>query len=153
MRGHWMPAHRGVRHHQRFVQLQPAGWKGLRQLSHLQAPLRRRIILGLEQQPQFGRPLGQSVRYLAWNPPLDYSLCASLGELSRRLASCLVFWPATFWFLKKKIIRVISNDLCRKTGISVGQQKLTSVAEDFNRLAELIKIYYLLRQAVIRVWL
>jgi len=109
MRGHWLPAHRGVRHHQRLVQLQPAWRQGLRQLSHLQTALRRRIIR-LEQQPQLGSPLGQSVRYLAWNPPLDYSLCASLGELSRRLASCFVIRisrfgdrrlaATSFWFLK-----------------------------------------------------
>lgn len=34
---HRLPAQRGVRHHQRLVQLQSARWQGLRQLSDLQA--------------------------------------------------------------------------------------------------------------------
>lgn len=45
LRRHRLPAHRGVRHHQRLVQLQSARRQGLRQLSDLQAQER------LQQQP------------------------------------------------------------------------------------------------------
>lgn len=45
LRRHRLPAQRGVRHHQRLVQLQPARRQGLRQLSDLQAQER------LQQQP------------------------------------------------------------------------------------------------------
>lgn len=49
LRRHRLPAQRGVRHHQRLVQLQSARRQGLRQLSDLQAQER------LRQQP--GEPL------------------------------------------------------------------------------------------------
>lgn len=45
LRRHRLPAQRGVRHHQRLVQLQSARRQGLRQLSDLQAQER------LQQQP------------------------------------------------------------------------------------------------------
>lgn len=81
MRGHRLPAHRGVHHNQRLVQLQPARRQGLRQLSHLQAALRRRRIR--QQQPQLGGTLGQSVRYLTWNPQhLISHVVRFPGELS-----------------------------------------------------------------------
>lgn len=82
------------------------------------------------------RPIRQ---VFSLEPPLDYSLCASLGELSRRLASCFVIRISRFGdrrlaatsFLvpQNKLFRVKSNEF-------LGAQKLTSGAEDNNSLSE-----------------
>lgn len=129
MRGHRLPAHRGVHHNQRLVQLQPARRQGLRQLSHLQAALRRRRIR--QQQPQLGGTLGQSVRYLTWNPQHLISHVV-------RFPGGVVGTVGTQGLAPSKSGFGICGNLF--SGVYGGGERSASGAEDFDILAESQKL-------------